>query len=599
MPTNRHWLLRVDLSKGTFTRQEMPFEWFELYLGGKALGFYLALKEGLVTADPLSPENKLYILPGPLTGFVAGGGATALVTKSPSSYTLTDPIAQSNLGYSIKSAGFDGLVIEGAASRPVYLAISDTYLAMLPAQELWGTPCSHVYHELRNTHPEITNSSTIAIGQAGEHLVRFAAAMVDTRAFGRGGAGAVFGSKNLKGIIIGGISFPEAFDRSILDNQHQLLRSYIYSDKHPYQGYQNEGTSSVYRKHVHTGCMSGWNYRKFNYEDPSLLKLGDAIVHLFTKDPSVCFKCYLSCARYGIIQSGQFAGQQSNGPEFETVWAFGPQCANNVVDVIVEADLLCDELGMDTLSAGNVIGFYFECLERGFLVQRDDKRDVVETLHKIAYREGYGDLLAEGVKRAGEIVGSGATAIAMHVKGLEIPAYDPRGFAGIGLAYAVSSRGGCHRKAFCPEEAKGEVDGALLEGKPQMVITEEHKAAYRDSMVVCKWGSAGQEIPYYPDAIYGAIGLRLTSDDILQIGCKAVNMARMFNVAQGYSRKDDTLPARLFDETKSSGPLTGKRVDRQQLEQLKTEYYKLRGWTDDGVPTAETLHRLGLDEFLS
>jgi len=599
MSVNRHYLLRVDLSKGTFVRQEIPPEWFELYLGGKTLGFYLALKEGLMTASPLSPQNRIYILTGPLTGFAAGGGATALVTKSPLTDTLIDSISQSNLGHSLRTAGFDGLIIEGASPYPVYLAITDTKQRILPANSLWDATCSHIYHALRDAHPDIPNSSVVAIGPAGENLVRFAATMVDTRAFGRGGSGAVMGSKNLKGIIVGGNSLPQPFDGSVLDHQHEFLRTYVDSNQHPYQSYQNEGTASIYNDHIRTGCVSGLNYRAFNYDDPALLDLGNAIVRLFNKDSSVCFRCYLSCARSGTIQRGRFAGQRSNGPEFETIWAFGPQCGNNNVDIVVEADFLCDELGLDCLSTGNAIGFYVECLELGILGGSGNRGniDIIDIIYRIAYREGEGDLLAEGVKRVSESLGPSAVAMAMHVKGLELPAYDPRGFIGIALAYAVNKRGGDHRKAFCHEESKGKVDGTILEGKAQMVIAEEHKSAYRDSMVVCKWASLGQVVPYYLDALYGAIGLRMTYDDLLQIGCKAINMAQIFNIAQGYDRTHDTLPSRFFDEPKSSGPLTGRYVSRQELETLKNEYYQFRGWTENGVPTLQTLRRLGLQEF--
>lgn len=597
--SSTHKILRVNLSNETIKQVPIPNEWFVNYLGGKTLGFYLALKEGLIDADPLSSNNKIFILTGPLTGYVAGGGATALVTKSPLTNTLTDPIAQSNLGYSLKSAGFDGLIIEGSAKAPVYLAISDKYHKIIPASKLWGKACSKIYDDLRTYHPDIPNSSVLSIGPAGENLVRFAAAMVDTRAFGRGGAGAVLGSKKLKGIIAGGNNFPKAFDDSIIDRQHHLLRSYIYSDKHPYQEYQKEGTGSIYIKHVHTGCMSGWNYRKLNYEDLSLLELGDAISKLFTKDPSVCFKCYLSCARSGKITSGKYEGQKSNGPEYETIWAFGPQCQNNIVDIIVEADLLCDEMGMDSLSTGNIVGFYLECIEKGFIKQKAKTLDIINTLYNIVYRQGDGDLLAEGVKRAAQHIHPEASSIAMHVKGLETPAYDPRGFNGIALAYAISARGGCHRKAFCSEEAKGKIDGEILDGKAQMVILEEHKAAYRDSMVVCKWGSAGQDVPYYLDAILGSIGLTMSQNDLLQVGCRAINLARIFNITQGFTRKDDTLPARFFDEEKLSGPLAGKKVSRINLERLKNQYYQLRGWSKLGTPALETLKDLSLQEFSS
>ena len=590
-------LLRVNLSNGAITHEQIPTAWVELCLGGKTLGLYLALKEGLAVAESLSPANKVFLLSGPLTGYVAGG-ATVLVTKSPLTQTLTDPIAQSNLGFSLKASGFDGLVIEGTARDPVYLAVNEDQQRILPAANLWGMPCSAVYTALRKFHPEITHASTVAIGPAGENRVRYAAVMADTRAFGRGGAGAVFGSKNLKGIIIGGNSLTKPADADLLQRQDSNLRAYAYSDKHPYLSYQSDGTATIYKKHLHTGCMSGWNYQSLNYEDPSVLDLANGVARLFTKDPSVCFKCYIACARSGPIQTGKLAGQTSNGPEFETIWAFGPQCANTVVDVVVEADLLCDELGLDSLSTGNVIGFYLECVERGLLPESSVRKDIPELINQIAHRSGVGDLLAEGVKRAAEALGFAAECIAMHVKGLEMPAYDPRGFNGISLAYAVSSRGGCHRKAFCPEEAKGKVDGATLEGKAQMVITEEHKSAYRDSMVVCKWSSAGRDIPYYLDALRGTVGVEYSYDELLRLGAKAVNLARVFNVAQGYTRDHDTLPARFFDQPKESGPLAGKRVDRRQLELLKDEYYRLRGWTECGVPTRAVLESLDLDRFL-
>lgn len=599
MATKTYRLLNVDLTASSFDISHVEPELIRIFLGGKTLGFYLGLRSGLAEAEPLSPANQLWFLTGPLSGNVPGGGAVALVTKSPLTCTLTDPVAQGKLGYSLKAAGFDGLVVTGSSPTPVYLEISDAVQRIVPAKALWRMSCSEVYTALRSVHSSIPNMSVVAVGPAGENMVRFASVLVDGRAFGRGGAGAVMGSKGLKAIVVGGRQRPRAAKPQMLLKQQREIRSYLSGESHPYYGYQHGGTASIYSSHMLTGCMSGPNYRSFDYEDQLLVELGDSIVESTSKDTSACFRCYLVCARTGTIREGKYAGRRSNGPEFETTWAFGPQCGNNSTLSVFEADYLCDELGLDTISTGSTIGFYRECVEKGIVPSAGRGASLAELISAIAYRQGIGEVLAEGTRLAAEEFGPDARKLSMHVKGLETPAFDPRGFAGIGLAYAISARGGCHRKAFCPEESKGQVSGTTLEGKPEMVIMEEDKAAYRDSLVVCKWAAGGRYDPYYPEALEAVLGYRLDHEDLLNVGRRAINMARIFNLRQGYSRKDDTLPERFFIEQKGSGPLASYTSVREDLEVLKDRYFQLRGWANDGTPKLQTLSRLGLADFIA
>ena len=599
-PLNEQKLLRINLTNGCVTTQSIPADYLRMYLGGKTLGFYLALKEQLVDAAPLSPQNKIYFLTGPLTDFASGGGTT-MVTKSPLNHMLIDSVALSHLGYSLKCAGFYGLVIEGSAQNPVYLKITDKEQQIFDAGAAWGMTCGKTNENLRETHADIENCSVVTIGPAGENLVRFASIMTDSRSFGRGGAGAVMGSKKLKAIIIGGSKPSKPYKTEIIDGLHVKLKKYLASKDHPYLNYMNIGTVSVYRDHLKTGSMSFANFSDMvSGSTQSIKNVYNEITHNYQKRSTEhleCFRCYLRCSKRGAIKKGPFAGTDYNSPEFESVWAFGPQCDNYDAGVIIEADYLCDELGLDCISTGNIIGFLRECVTRKLINNQDS---IVDLIYKIAYRQDIGNHLANGVKHFSQYVGRSSSQFAMHVKGLELPAFDPRGYVGIPLAYAINKRGGDHRKAFCPEEVQHNAVRDTTENKANMVIREENKCAYRDSLVVCKWAAARLELstPFYSDFLYGAMGLEMSHNDLLCIGSRAVTMAQLFNQAQGYSSKDDTLPDRLFNEARTMGKLKGKVVDKKKFEEVKISYYRQRKWTDDGKPTADSLIELNLTEFV-
>lgn len=592
-------IARVDLTRRESETYQVEDAVFERCLGGKALGFYLAMRRWLHDVEPLGPKNRVFVLTGPGSGLLAGGGGTTLVTKSPATQTLTDSIVQGHLGLSIKRAGIDGIEIVGRSEELVYLSIADGDIQFHDASALHGMTCTDTSLLIKEQHPEIYDATVMSIGLAGENQVYYAATIVDGRAFGRGGSGAVLGAKKLKAIIIGGEHPVYVCDKGVIQALNEDVQAVADSGEHGYRQHQTVGTGFMYEKHIRQGVMSGLNYTDFPYQDEQSIKLADRVIAKLEVDKSACFNCAVVCSRQTSVERSPGSSRKSYGPEFETIWAFGAQCGNLNEDIVVEADHLCDEYGLDTISTGNVLGFLFACVARQIAEYDATPADIPELIAAIAHRSGVGNMLANGVMLAARSFGPGAEQEAMHVKGLELPAYDPRGFIGIALALAVSARGGCHRKSFCPQEAKGELDGGDVVGKPQLIIEEEHKAAIRDSLVVCKWAAFGKQNPYYSEAVSAVVGRPYDFDELILVGERSINLARIFNLRAGLTAADDRLPERFFTDKKGAGPLAGARVDREMFEHAKRTYYKLRGWDDQGTPRRDLLEKLDLGEFVA
>lgn len=516
------------------------------------------------------------------------------MTKSPLTNTLTDPTCQGYFGEAIKYAGYDGVIIEGKSDKPVYIFMSDSHVTVLPADDLLGLSTSQVENTLKTRHRDLDHASVASIGQAGENLVRFASIIADKRAFGRGGAGAVMGSKNLKAIIVGGRDMPVPYNRKLLNEKILSVAKQVRSD-HKHKVYEMFGTIGVFDKHKRLGSLSGSNYRR-QETDPGNLSAVEFLNHS-NKKVRACAKCLINCSRETVVKvvvEKEEVLIKTNGPEFESAWALGPNVDNRSVQTVAMADYLCDEFGLDTLSTGAVIAFFQECAEKG-LVDSDDASDILRLIKKIATREGFGNILALGTKMAAKKLSPESSLFTAEVKGMETPAYDPRGFYGIALAYAISKRGGCHRKAFCSDETEGRVSGLEVTGKPNLVASQELKSAWVDSLGICKWATAGLHGEFYSELIYSITGEKFSVDELKLVGERAINIAQIFNRQQGYRRQDDTLPQRFLKDKRHDNDHP---IDIVVLEQMKSEYYRLKGWDQDGKPLVKTLTMLGIPAFI-
>ena len=604
-------ILRVDLFKEKLYIETLPEKVLRNWIGGRGLGVYLLLKELNPKVDPLSPENKIILLTGPVTGTgYPMSGRWCSVTKSPLSGTIHDSQSGGKWGPELKFAGFDAIIVEGAAEKPVWLWIYNGKAELRDAKHLWGkdvhATTDMIIEEMRaEIGDDARNIKVACIGPAGENLVRFAAILNDkNRAAGRGGHGAVLGSKKLKAIAVRGTQKPkpakeDLFRSAIAKAMDKIKKSPVTSQALP--AYGTAVLVNIINRH---GIFPTRNFQTGVFpgaEKISGERMAETILIKEKIREEACWGCPVGCARYTKVATPPWTGE-GGGPEYETIWAFGSQTGVDNLEAIAKANFLCNELGLDTISMGHVIGTFFELVEkgkipaeklRGLRVGWGSAEAIVELTWRTAYRSGIGDELAEGAKRLAEKYG--APEVAMVVRGQELPAYDPRGAQGHGLAYATSNRGGCHLRAYMiSPEVLGVpqlVDRFSTEGKPKMVKHFQDVFAVVDSMVICKFSTFALWVDDFADALTAITGWEITPADIEKIGERIYTAERAFNVlAFGDGREYDTLPKRLLEEPMPEGPSKGHVV---RLEEMLDEYYRLRGWKD-GRPTREKLESLGL-----
>lgn len=598
-------ILVIDLSSSSAWIEYVNKDLFTAYLGGKGLGARLLYDQLPAGCDPLSPENILIFANGPLTGTLAPAASRCVVcTKSPLTNGWLDTGAGGFFGPELKYAGYDALLIKGRANEPVYILIDDDKVTFHSAAHLWGKGTFATHEALRQAHGE--EFMVACIGPAGEKQVRLAAIISEARAFGRGGAGAVMGSKNLKAIAVRG-----SRDVLIWDNREFLLacrEALNEINLHPDTGGARPkyGTNAIYSLINEAGIHPVCNFQRGVFNGIDRLNEEEWAQKYYTRHKA-CFACPIHCSKVSRITQGPYQGKVTEGPDYENTWAFGAQCGNDDPGVVIYAEYLCDDYGLDTISTGNCIGFAMECFEKGLLKEEDvgfplrfgDGRAIVELIHSIAQRQGIGALLGEGVKRAAQVIGGGAEKFSMHVKGLELPAYDPRGCFGIGLAYATSDRGGCHLRSW-PVAAEilnpsNRLDPLSPEFKAEYVKNEQDLIAAIDSLGLCLFVTFALTPRQVVRLAYSLTGCEELSsgDKLVTIGERIYNLTRLFNLREGLTGEDDTLPPRLLKEPLPDGPAQGQVVP---LEQMLKEYYLIRHWDGEGRPTQEKLAELGLIE---
>jgi len=591
-------LLRVNLSTGEIKKESIPEELLKKFIGGRGLASKYLSEEIDPKVDPLSPENKLIFVTGPLTGTPAPtGGRYMVVTKGP----LTGTIACSNSGgfwgAELKRAGYDMIILEGKAEKPVYLAIKDDDVQLKSAEHLWGLTTHETTDKILEEFGD-SSARVACIGPAGENLVKFACVINDKhRAAGRTGVGAVMGSKNLKAIVVKGsgkveVADPEKFKEVIREKIEKVRKNPVTGEGLPKLGTKvldniiNE--NGLYpTRNFQTGVFE-WTYEV----------CGEALVEKgYLVKNKACYACPIGCGRYTKLPNGR----EGEGPEYETGWAFGAACGVKDLIAIVEANFLCNELGLDTISTGVTIACAMELFERGFIPKDDlakgpeprfgSSEAIVYYTKAIAYRQGFGDKLAEGSYRLASMYGH--PEYSMSVKRQELPAYDPRGAQGHALEYATSNRGGCHVRGYMiSPEILGipeKLDTQQVEGKAQWVKAFQDVTAVIDSAGLCLFSSFALDINDYRDLINAATGFDYSTEDLLKCGERIWNLERVFNLKAGIDPKEDTLPKRFLEEPLPEGPQKGAVV---KLSQLLPEYYKVRGWDEKGIPTDEKLKEL-------
>lgn len=590
-------ILRINLTAGKVSTEPLNQELARKYLGGRGLASKMFMDEVSAGVDPFAPENKVFIATGPLTGSNAPtSGRYMVVTKSP----LTNTIASSNSGgywgAELKAAGYDMVVLEGQAAAPVYIAIKDDLVEIKDASGLWGKNVGEATDLLQQ---EFNNdkAKVLAIGPAGEKLSLIASVMNDRyRAAGRSGVGAVLGSKKVKGIVVLGSNKVEAArpeeTKAILSELLKKIREHGVTG----QGLPAYGTAVLVNIINEAGVLPVNNFQEGYFAQAEEIS-GETLAekYLVKKDP--CYRCPIACGRYCRVD-----GEEGGGPEYETVWAFGSDCGVSDLKYVIKANNLCNELGLDTISVGTTIAAGMELFQRGYIKAEEldgtplefgNGEAMVEWVRKIGLGEGLGAKMALGSYRLAESYG--VPELSMSVKKQELPAYDPRGIQGHGLQYATSNRGGCHVRGYLisPEilGVPEKLDRFSLEGKATWVKTFQDLTAVIDSLGLCLFTSFALGLDDYR-AIYNAItGSDYSSEDVLSSGERIWNIERLYNLREGLSKADDTLPKRFLEEPMPAGPSKG---EVHKLDQLLPEYYQVRGWNADGVPTQDHLAKLGI-----
>ncbi len=596
-------ILRVNLSEQEYQVEELDEELYKEYIGSRGLGSKLFHEEVPGGIDPFAEENKIFIMAGALNGTkVPAAPKHTWVSQSPlNGFYAEGSTSGGSFAPYLKQNGFDGIVIEGKADRPMYFVVEDGEVSFHKAEKYWGLKVTEAERPIKERFPDM---QTAIIGPAGENKVRYAAVRVERRSVGRTGLGAVMGSKNLKalGVMPGEeeveVADEEKMDELISDFYEQIRVTQFTSETR-----RKYGTTHMFDFINDNGVMPTKNFQLSMFEKDTSDFNHETIREKFTIEDEACHRCPIVCGKKMLAREGKYAGSSNAGPEWETMWSFGPQCDNNSMEVVIKANELCNELGLDTISAGNVVGFAMECYERGLITEEDlgyeldwgDDEAILQLVRDIASQRNFGAELAEGTIRVAEDLG--VEDIAMQVKGVEIPAYDPRSVWGMGLAYATSSRGACHLRSFTPSaELEGLGGGRTsIEGKAEFVVNDQNIRGTFEAAGQCFTSTAAITPKFYAKLLSAATGLDLSENDLYEIGERIYNVERLLAEREGYKRDSDTLPGRLFNEEVKNGPAEGEILPEDKFLEMLEEYYELRGWNpEDGTPTEEKLSELGL-----
>jgi len=591
-----HKFLDVDLSTGKIHEKKLDTELAEKYIGGKGLGARILYDELKAGVDPLSSENIILFMTGPLTGTpVVTSGRWCIVTKSPHTGIFLDSQIGGKFGHRLKKAGFDYILVRGKADSPCYLNVNSEGSEIIPAEEVWGKGTFETENILKEKHQK---SEVASIGTAGENIVTYANVMTDkSHMAGRGGSGAVMGSKNLKAVVAGGTLKIDA----VGDDFKELTR--IFREKvRTNPGVQNRheiGTMMWVNMSNEGGFLPTRNYQSGYFEDAEKIS-GEKMIEENTYAHRACYGCLIACGKANKWNEGKYAGLDVDGPEYETTALLGSNCGLNDLAAVAKASLICDDLGIDTITTGATISFAMECVDKGYLNQEDisnltfgNDDAVLQLIELIANKKGLGKLLSKGSKVAAEKIGHDSIDFAIQVKGNELAGVEPRGSFGMALAYSTSDRGACHQRCWTPgAELKGDLKRFSFEGVPKFVKESQDERASCFSLVLCDF--LPFDVPEMVEILNSATGFSYTPESYLTTGERIWNLTRQFNVREGISTNDDVLPKRFYKDIMPEGAAKGQFINKDKFEAAKLEYYKLRGWNDQGIPTEEKLTQLNL-----
>jgi aldehyde:ferredoxin oxidoreductase len=579
-------ILRADLSRGTTREERIDPSINARFVGGRGLGAKIVSDETDPRSDPLAPERRIVFAAGPLSGTGAPtSGRFSASFKSPLTGLLTDSNCGGFFGPWIKMAGYDAIVLQGRAEAPSYLVVSDEGSDILGAQDLWGELTGETNRILEERH----QGKVACIGPAGERSALISNVIVNgRRALGRGGLGAVMGSKNLKAVVVSGKRRVEVEDEGRFGDAVDRARSLINRKLAGGWGLASSGTASILGPLNVSGILPVKNFQASQWPSERAEEVdGERLRQDIFSGRQGCATCPVVCGHWAKLPGGETV----KGPEFETLWSFGPNLDCSDLLTIVRAGDLCDQYGLDSISTGSTMAAAAELLDRGMIqgvCGWNDPARILDTIKKIGEVEDEGEELAAGARRLCR--GRGVPEASMDCHGLELPAYDPRGVQGMGLAYATSNRGGCHMRAYTVlSELSGRAERFSTEGKAELVMRMQDETAFVDSLVLCRFVQPllGEKIPC--DLYNGAEGSDIGPEELLEIGGRIFNLERLFNLGAGIS--EETLPRRLLEEGVADGPSKGRVVS---LDEMLVEYRRLRGWTREGEIRDETMRRYGL-----
>lgn len=593
-------ILRINLTNGNITKEALDPALARDYLGARGLGTKVLSDEVDPTVDALSPANKLVFAPGPFTGtYAPSGGRYNVVTKGP----LTDAIAAANSGGTwgpaLKYAGYDVLIVEGRAPKPIYIWIKDDKVEIRDATRIWGKTVPDTSDAIRaDTDPD---AHVACIGPAGENQVLFACIMNDLhRAAGRSGVGAVMGSKNLKAIAVVGTGAVTCADKERFERAVLSVRKMIHDHPVGGTGLRLYGTDVLTNVLNQTGGLPTRNFQDGYFAKADKVG-GESLSAKVLQRPKGCFACVISCGRVTKVTQPKYKGE-GEGPEYETAWGFGPDCAIDDLDAVTKANFLCNEYGMDTITMASTVACAMELYELGLITKEDtggialewgNAEAMVEMTRQTGAGEGFGRKLGAGSYRLAASYGH--PELSMSVKKQEIPAYDPRAVQGIGLNYATANCGAAHVRGYTiSPEVLGtpmKVDKDTIDGKPELVITFQNLTAALDATGACLFTTFGIGAPELAELLSAVTGVEYSTDDFMKCGDRIWNLERMWNLRAGLSAKDDRLPPRLLEMPLKTGASKGS-VSR--LPEMLPLYYQHRGWDASGVPTQSRLRELGL-----
>ncbi len=628
MPYGYHGrILHIDLTSGSLKVETPPESFYRMYMGGSAMGLYYVLKHTPPKADPLGPENVLTLFTGVTTGAaISGQSRINANAKSPMSGGIGDGQGGGFFPAELKFAGFDGIVVKGRSPKPVYLFIKDGACELRDASHLMGKVTGEVDKILKD---EIGDNriEILQHGPGAENGVLFSSIVsMSNRHIGRTGMGAVMASKNLKAVVVRGTKKPAVFDNKALAALHRMGPK-VLPDNPDMPGLANDGTATVVMFNNTIGCLPTRNYNEGQFEYADDIS-GERMSATILKGRETCYACVVRCKRVVEVTEGKYpVDPYYGGPEYETLGTFGSYCGIREQAAVARANMICNQYGVDTITCGATIAFAMECYENGLITKEQtggidlkfgNADAMLAALDAIVKNEGpLGKVLSQGSERAAKIWGNGADEFLITSKGEEAPAHMPQAKRSLGLIYAVNPFGADHQSSEHDpyyEEGVGALNLDRLKliglGEPQPAYSltpEKVRFAYNsqlffslcDSVELCQfvWGPAWTL--YGPaetvEMINAVTGWGVTVDELQEVGARRLNMMRTFNAREGFSRKDDKLPKKFFKALKGTGPTAGFALTQEELESALDEYYRLAGWTDDGIPTPATLKKLDID----